>query len=144
MGIRLLSVALMFATTSANALDATQLMPELTWEKRVLLTFAPDESHAVFRRQVALLDAVEAGLPERDMTVIQVFADGRVAIDGDLHLASASSFYQRFSVATDVFRVILVGKDGTVKLDRVSAVSGGDLFALIDAMPMRRLEMLQN
>ena len=144
MGIRILAVSLMFATTGAHALDAARLMPELTWQKRVLLTFSPNERHAAFRRQGALLDAVDAGLPERDMTVIQVFADGRVAIDGDLNPTSASSFYRRFSVTNDEFRVILVGKDGTVKLDRVSAVSGDDLFALIDAMPMRRLEMLQN
>ena len=41
------------------------------------------------------------------------------------------------------FRAILVGKDGTVKLNRRSVVSDEDLFSLIDSMPMRRQEMLQ-
>ena len=39
------------------------------------------------------------------------------------------------------FRVRLVGKDGGVKLDRGEPVDIPTLFALIDAMPMRRAEM---
>ncbi len=144
MPIRIFAALAMFAATSAPALDAARLMPELSWEKRVLLTFAPDPNHAAFRRQVSLLDAAAAGLPERDMSLIEVYADGRVTFDGEMHADSALGFYQRFAVDKDEFRVILVGKDGTVKLDSDNAVSGDDLFRLIDAMPMRRMEMQQD
>jgi len=43
--------------------------------------------------------------------------------------------------AGPVFRVRLVGKDGSVKLDRGEPVGTTTLFSLIDAMPMRRAEM---
>ena len=134
----------MFTVPDAYALDAARLMPELTWEKRVLLVFAPGEQHAGYRRQLGLLDGVDGGLRERDMSVIRVFADDRVTIDGQTHDNSATSFYRRFGVNRDEFRTILIGKDGTVKLDRDRAVTSDDLFALIDAMPMRRYEMLQD
>jgi hypothetical protein len=144
MRMRPLAALLVFAATGGYALDATRLMPELTWEKRVLLVFAPDRQDAELRRQNTMLAAIGDGLVERDMIVIRAFADDHVAVDGHIHAQSASSFYRRFEVDRDEFRVILVGKDGGVKLDRNLAVSGDDLFALIDSMPMRRYEMQQD
>ena len=141
MGMRMLPVLLMLGVTSGQALDAERLMPELTWEKRVLLVFAPNGEEPGARHQDAILEAIDSGLIERDMTVIRVFADNRVYIDGQSHEQSAASFYQRFGVNSDQFRVILVGKDGDVKLDQSSTVAGNDLFGLIDSMPMRRDEM---
>lgn len=135
---------LLFAATGSHALDAARLMPELTWERRVLLLFAPDEQDADLRRQEAMLEVAGDGLSERDMTVIRVFADGRVVVDSDIHEQSASSFYRRFDADLNDFRVILVGKDGGVKLDRNVAVGSEELFALIDSMPMRRYEMQQD
>jgi sugar diacid utilization regulator len=144
MGKRALPVLLLLAASSGHALDAARLMPDLTWEKRVLLVFVPDEQNAGYQRQQAILQAINEDLNERDMTVIRAFADDRVAIDEQIHAQSGASFYQRFAVNSDEFRVILVGKDGTVKLDRDGAVSAEDLFALIDSMPMRRYEMMQD
>ncbi len=40
-----------------------------------------------------------------------------------------------------VFEVLLVGKDGTVKLRRDGVVAAAEITALIDTMPMRRQEM---
>jgi hypothetical protein len=142
--MRPLAALLVFAASSGYALDAARLMTGLTWEKRVLLVFAPDEQYAGLRRQNAMLEAIGDGLVERDMIVIRVFADDRVSVDGEYHAQSASSFYRRFAVDRGEFRVILVGKDGGVKLDRNHAISGGALFALIDSMPMRRNEMQQD
>jgi len=144
MRMRPLAALLMFAATSGYALEAGRLMPSLTWEKRVLLVFAPDEQDAGLRWQNAMLEAIADGLVERDLTVIRVFSDDRVSVDGYIHSQSALSFYRRFDVNRDEFRVILVGKDGGVKLDRSVAVSGDELFALIDSMPMRRYEMQQD
>lgn len=141
MNVRYLLLSLMFASSPGLAVDAAQLMPDLTWEKRVLLIFSPHDRHAAYRQQVEVLDAVDEGLRERDMAVIEAFAGDRVAIDGQPQEAGGSSFYRHFSVDSDEFRVILIGKDGMVKLDRGTAVASADLFSLIDAMPMRRLEM---
>ena len=41
------------------------------------------------------------------------------------------------------FEVLLVGKDGTVKLRRAKPVAASEITALIDTMPMRQEEMKQ-
>jgi hypothetical protein len=46
-------------------------------------------------------------------------------------------------VSRGEFAVILMGKDGGIKLRRQSQTKLTDIFALIDAMPMRREEMRQ-
>ena len=141
MKCRLIAISLALATSQTQAVDASRLMPDLAWEQRVLLIFSPDHRHADYHQQVRFLDEVEHGLQERDLTVIETFADDRITIAGQAAMSGGSSFYRRFSVAYDEFRVILVGKDGTIKLERNSVVDSTVLFALIDAMPMRRLEM---
>ncbi len=48
---------------------------------------------------------------------------------------------EQFEVGDDEFRVILVGKDGGVKLKENTAISTCRLFGIVDGMPMRRQEM---
>ena len=47
---------------------------------------------------------------------------------------------QQFSVSSTGFQLLLLGKDGGVKL-RSSTASLEDIFSLIDTMPMRKREM---
>ena len=143
----LLAVLLLLAASSGRAMegfDAGQVMAELVWQNRVLLLFAPGPEDAGLRRQDEILAAVAAGLNERDMVVLRAFADDRVTRNGRHHSESGASFYRKFAVEPGAFRVILVGKDGTVKLDQNAVVSVDDLFQLIDSMPMRRYEMSQD
>ena len=144
---RVLAVLLLLAASSPRALDdidAARLMQELVWEKRVLLVFASDQQDAGFQRQDAILGASKAGLIERDMAVIRVFSNNRLSVDGQGYAQSTAGFLRHFTVDPGEFRVILVGKDGGVKLDRNDSVSVAELFALIDSMPMRRHEMSQD
>jgi len=128
---------------AADVIDAARLMAESTWEKRVLLVFAPNNEDTEFRQQDAVLKAIGDGLIERDMSVIRAFSSNRLSVDGKAYEQSTAGFYRQFAVQPGEFRVILVGKDGTVKLNRRSAVSDQELFSLIDSMPMRRQEMLE-
>ena len=93
-------------------------LPDLSthqWRHRVLVIDTPSRDSADYLRQSAALEAATAGLRERDIQIVTQTAK--------------------------VFRVRLVGKDGGVKLDRGAPVDAPTLFALIDAMPMRRAEM---
>jgi hypothetical protein len=47
----------------------------------------------------------------------------------------------RTSFGAEGFEVLLIGKDGGVKLRQQEPVGTDVLFAVIDAMPMRRQEM---
>jgi hypothetical protein len=94
-------------------------LPDLTahqWRHRVLVIDAPEQVTEDYRRQLASLDAAKAGLEERDLQVVT-------------------------RTGAPAFRVRLVGKDGGVKLDQATPLGVTTLFALIDAMPMRRDEI---
>ena len=93
-------------------------LPDLSthqWRHRVIIIDTPTQQSAEYLRQSAALAAVSVGLHERHVQIVTQTAK--------------------------VFRVRLVGKDGGVKLDRGAPVDVTTLFALIDAMPMRRAEM---
>jgi hypothetical protein len=87
------------------------------WKHRVLLIDTPATTAAEYQTQAAALLTAWAGLIERD-----------------LHLVTRAN--------AAAFRIRLIGKDGGEKLDSSAPVSAEALFALIDAMPMRRAEMV--
>ncbi len=60
-------------------------------------------------------------------------SDGQV-LDAALVRAAAGLPADRFGAA-------LIGKDGGIKLHRAAPLDPGELFSVIDAMPMRQDEM---
>ncbi len=85
--------------------------------------------------------AASSGLAERDVVQITATAD-LVTVDGSASDAlRADRLRQDYATGTDGFQVVLIGKDGGVKLRAAEPVAAGDFFALIDTMPMRRREM---
>ncbi|MGR3370307.1 MAG: DUF4174 domain-containing protein [Sagittula sp.] len=135
--VKKLAVALGLAGSAAAADNALflRLSPDredleaYRWSVRPVLVFAPDSDDAQYTEQIALLRAAEAGLAERDIVVLTDTAPDE---KGRL----------RAALAVDGFEVLLVGKDGGVKLRQETPLSVDDLFATIDAMPMRQREMV--
>ncbi len=82
---------------------------------RVLRIDAPDARDEAYRTQAAALLAHDAARRERDVEVEVAFG-------------------------ARAFRLRLIGRDGGVKLDRAAPVAPEELWALIDAMPMRQAE----
>jgi hypothetical protein len=85
-------------------------------DQRILLIAAPSLNDDAYRTQAALLLPALAGLNERDFVV-------------------------QIQFSTKSFSVVLIGKDGGEKLRRATPLSPEELFAIVDAMPMRRAEM---
>ena len=81
---------------------------------------------------------------DRDLLVFEVLASGHSLVGTKpLEVEEAMTLRKRFDVSPESFTVILVGKDGGVKLKQKSRVMLKDIFDLIDAMPMRQEEMRQ-
>lgn len=112
-------LAALLAEGCAGGLTSIEAgLPDLSahqWRYRVLVIDTPSRESADYLQQSAALAAASAGLQERHVEIVTQTAK--------------------------TFRVRLVGKDGGVKLDRGAPVDTPTLFALIDAMPMRRSEM---
>ena len=118
------------------------LMEDYQWQNRVLLVFAPASDDVALAEQTANLSGRGAGLSTRDLVVWQLVNDKSAYINGEANASLSSQlFYDYFSVKEADFTVILLGKDGTIKLRQTQPVTSNRLFALIDAMPMRQREM---
>jgi hypothetical protein len=113
------------------------------WAKRVLLVFAPDADSALYQRQQEMLLVGEHGLNERDMVVILVITSAVSLKEKPAARVSAVELRDAYGVLPHEFQVVLIGKDGGVKLRQEEPISLADLCALIDSMPMRKQEMRQ-
>ncbi len=142
MKINAIAAILMLNLFSQSPVAGNDLLERYTWQSRVLLVFTPNRDHPGFIAQQKILDASAAELKDRDLVVLQLLPGHSVTIDGKPSSAiSADSIYRDFSIDPASFKVLLIGKDGTLKLTRTSTVNSKELFDLIDSMPMRQLEM---
>ncbi|MFO7738870.1 MAG: DUF4174 domain-containing protein [Desulfatiglandaceae bacterium] len=137
-------VAVLTIGSSRNS-DATSLnLSQFQWKNRLLLLFAPSPTHPSFDQLHKSLQVRNAGVKDRDLVVFEIFESDRSTMNNDsLDPQTARSLREEFSVSQGEFRVILIGKDGGIKLKRQSQTRLEDIFSLIDAMPMRREEMRQ-
>lgn len=111
------------AQAPENRMNDTDL-DRYRWSNRVLLIFAPAEGDAAYRAQRVEFDRGARELDVRDVVRLDVLGpEGR-------------GLRERFSVPTDRFLVVLVGRDGTEKLRRPEPVRVAELMQVIDAMPM--------
>jgi hypothetical protein len=121
-------------------MDAADLS-KYRWRHRLLLIFSPSSQTPAFQKLVDQLQQQQEGVADRDLVVFSLLNDGQSRVgETVLNRPEVQPLRGRFRVTADEFRVVLIGKDGTVKLNE-PAVQLSDIFALIDSMPMRQQEM---
>ena len=101
-------------------------------------------SYSLFNDLKVAITAQKEEVLDWDLVVFEILETGPSFINTaqiDTHMAEA--IRKKFDVPPGLFTVILVGKDGGVKLRQNPEVKLKDIFALIDAMPMRQQEMRQ-
>ena len=98
------------------------------WQARPVLIFAPSPEDPSYRAATAQLAALRDGLAERDIVVL---------VDTDPDAGGAL----RDRLGAEGFEMLLVGKDGGVKMRAGEVIAPETLFATIDRMPMRQREM---
>jgi hypothetical protein len=117
-------------------------LSEYRWQNRILLVFAPSADFPAYRRYVQEIEGQRQGIQERDLLILRILEQGQSFRGGALlRPEAAASLVQRFGVRRGETRVVLIGKDGGVKLDRAALVPMAEIFGLIDSMPMRRQEL---
>ena len=114
----------------------------LRWKKRVLVLFSPSESDASFQSQKKSLASSAEEVLDRNLMILEIVEQGQSRAGNQLlSEKSVQEIRKRFGLQTGTFQVLLIGKDGGVKLRSSEPVSMKDLFGLIDSMPMRQQEM---
>jgi len=133
-----LLVALIFVLVSSQVF-AMNSLSDLTWKKRVIIVFADDGDKRP-ERQVKILTDRRAELEERDLVVLSVINDEASTAFGNVAKPDAAALRDEADVRKGSFQVILVGKDGGIKLRSDTVVPDVELFDVIDRMPMRQAE----
>lgn len=114
----------LFHALSPDTADLNQYR----WHNRPVVIFAPSEKDARYQQQIAMLKANPSGLAERDIIVL---TDNAPNQSGQL----------RSQLKPKGFEVVLVGKDGGMKLRETTPISSEALLSTIDQMPMRKAKL---
>lgn len=112
------------------------------WKNRLLLLFAPSPDEADYAKLKQDLSSQAEEVRDRDLLVFHILESGETKL-GNSQLSESSGDYlrERFSIKPGAFTLLLIGKDGGVKLRREGQVELSEIFALMDTMPMRQREM---
>jgi hypothetical protein len=97
---------------------------------RRILIFAPDSSNVSFKNQNRIFQTENSACVERDIIVESYIFKGK-----GVH------FFNKYQVSKSDFTLLLIGKDGFVKLRSKEVIAAKRIYALVDAMPMRKDEM---
>jgi hypothetical protein len=110
--------------------------------RRVLLVRAASPDDARLRQQEAALSADPEGLALRDVLIVRWVGDGNAEVPLPGGKAVPADVMAGLSpgLRTAEWRVLLIGRDGGVKVVWETAVPLAEVFAKIDAMPMGGLE----
>lgn len=121
-----------------------QVPGQYHWKNRILLLFSSNQGD-MFQQQTEIFDAKRRGMKERDLVLFYIKQNTVETPDGKKYEEKAAEqLRKQFEVADDAFAVILVGKDGMQKLKQGELLSTNKLFAIIDAMPMRKREIRED
>lgn len=115
---------------------SSQELTEFKWKKRILLLL--DTKNDLYTRnlQLSKFDGRYNEITERDL-VLLVY-NGMEVLDKD---GKTTNINPENVTYGDFQGILLIGKDGDVKLRKKYIVEANEIFDLIDQMPMRRSEM---
>lgn len=117
----------------------------LQWKKRVLVLFDQSRSSATLDRQVDLLRERRPDVSDRDLIVLVNAGDRDTAVAMgyvDLPDGTARILHRTYQPADRGITMILLGKDGLEKMRWSHVTDPQVVFDLIDSMPMRQREMV--
>ena len=103
-------------------------LSDFLWQARPIVVFADSENDPRFEQQIALLEEQAEALAERDVVVL---TDTDASVISDL----------RKELRPRGFMMVLIGKDGGIKLRKASPWDVREVSRVIDKMPMRQREV---
>ena len=113
-------------------------LEEYLWKNRVVVTFSPSKNDTQRKEFLNNYDKYFCEVNARNIVHIDLIFDKK-----NHEIENFKSFIENLSLSSSEFHLILFGKDGGIKL-KSRKTSLEELFSLIDTMPMRKKEMLND
>ena len=139
--ITLVSLVVLIMANKVEGKNSIDLS-EYQWKNRLLLLFTPSLDGPAYLKLKEDLSSQEEEVKDRDLLAFHILERGETKLENSpLPESSGDHLREKFSITPGAFTVLLIGKDGGVKLRREGGVELAEIFALIDTMPMRQREM---
>lgn len=140
MRLCILLIALLLVSRPMNS--HANPLAEYQWKYRVIIASMPDGEAQP--EAAAALQKHKRGVADRDLLVFDL-SPMRTRTAGMKRLSKLQTeeLGEQYSIKDEpVF--VLIGKDGGVKARQIGSLDLEKFFALIDKMPMRKVEMRKN
>ena len=131
------TVLLTLALAPAFAYDLSQHL----WRDRLLVLVADDPQDPDLVGQLRSLNQERAAVEDRDLRIFRLFAYDGWIDQNALSKEEVAQLRRTFGVPISQRQLILVGLDGDIKRRAKLSTELSEVFAQIDAMPMRRNEL---
>ena len=135
----LLLVAFLFTLNSY-----CQNLKEHQWKNRLVLIITKDLTSDIFKRQNVTLASKTEELKQRKILVYKIIPKNYQLEYSNKNIIQNDNMFRKYNKADNIFKIILIGLDGGIKLEQTEFLSTEKLFAIIDGMPMRRSEIRNN
>lgn len=135
----LLLVAFLF-TFNAYCQD----LKEHQWKNRLVLIITKDLTSNIFKRQNETLASKTEELKQRKILIYKIIPENYQFEYSNKNIIQNDKVFRKYNKADNMFKLILIGLDGGIKLEQTEFLSTEKLFAVIDGMPMRRSEIRNN
>ncbi|GAA3060965.1 hypothetical protein GCM10010520_06590 [Rhizobium viscosum] len=143
-----MSKTLLYGATKIDetnaAYAAVASLEQFQWKNRVFIVIADRDNSRAARQENQLL-ADRAALEERDMVILKLAGSSIKLLFGSGDGLDGEALRQELDMPdTGEFAAFLLGKDGTVKLKASEPITSGELFAIIDGMPVHAGETVRH
>ena len=128
------------ALSNTNITNA-QNLGDYQWKNRILLLIDKSFDTDALTSQFAVLTTDKKALTERDLLIFKVTPNSVATSEGTDIKFDPKKIYRDYDLKADFAGVVLLGKDGGVKLEEPFEIAAQKIFSLIDGMPMRKREM---
>lgn len=138
----ILVVSILFITLT-QTIEA-QSLKDYQWKNRVVLLVAKSSDTHALISQLDVLTVDKKALMERDLIIFRVTPTKIYTSDGTETDMKPLKIYWDCDLDIDFTGIVLLGKDGGVKMRELFEVATSKIFSLIDGMPMRRREIRES
>ena len=122
------------ASNQTDAMTSIDLK-EHRWKDRVILIFAAHEEVEDYQTMSRALADQSESVEERDLVIYHLLLDGESE--------AAAELEAELELDVEEFYIVLIGKDGGIKMQSDQALEPRAIFDRIDGMPMRQREIRQ-
>ena len=113
-------------------------LEEYFWKNRVIVTFSPSKNNTDRSQFLNSMHKYLCEFNSRNIIHIDLLFNEK-----NHEIEKFGSFFENLSLSPSEFGLILIGKDGGIKLNSRNT-SLEEIFSLIDTMQMRKQEMFND